>query len=274
MKKNLTISVFTVLIFSVLSSVAFANTGVPSSISATYNADTGDLSTSGTYSSAPCDDRAVGFALFVNGADPTTGGAGSLDGDGTPTMHVLDLPCTESGSWEDNTHNLEEAPDNVCVVIYDVKLDNDGNPKKDDDVTPAGDKHNGDNSFENGNKTKDKDSYGEFDCVQPEIIQEPKCGDGIVNQISEQCDDGNNQNGDGCDVECQIEVLPGPFCGDGLVNQESEQCDDGNQNDNDGCSANCTIEEGPPNEIPEFTVIGGGIALLGAAGYALYRRRK
>ena len=34
------------------------------------------------------------------------------------------------------------------------------------------------------------------------------------------------------------------------------------------------VEGEPRNEIPEFTVIGGGIALLGAVGYALYRRRK
>ncbi len=61
-------------------------------------------------------------------------------------------------------------------------------------------------------------------------------------------------------------------CGD-LVLDEGEQCDDGNQADGDGCSANCTLEDGI-NEIPEFTVIGAGITLLGAAGYALYRRRK
>ncbi len=30
----------------------------------------------------------------------------------------------------------------------------------------------------------------------------------------------------------------------------------------------------PPNEIPEFSTIGAGIALFGAAGYVLYRRRK
>ena len=75
------------------------------------------------------------------------------------------------------------------------------------------------------------------------------------------------------DDTCGIGGHPPSVCGNEIV-EPPEQCDDGNQNDNDGCSANCTIEEGPPNEIPEFTVIGGGIALLGAAGYALYRRRK
>lgn len=28
-----------------------------------------------------------------------------------------------------------------------------------------------------------------------------------------------------------------------------------------------------PHEVPEFTTIGAGLALLGAAGYAVYRKR-
>lgn len=64
---------------------------------------------------------------------------------------------------------------------------------------------------------------------------EPVCGDGMVNQASEQCDDGNNDNGDGCSSDCEKE----PTCGDGKVNQPSEECDDGNNNDGDGCSNSC-----------------------------------
>lgn len=37
----------------------------------------------------------------------------------------------------------------------------------------------------------------------------PYCGDGVVNQVSEECDDGNAQDGDGCDSLCQIEPPPG-----------------------------------------------------------------
>lgn len=61
-------------------------------------------------------------------------------------------------------------------------------------------------------------------------------------------------------------------CGDENLD-ENEQCDDGNNADGDGCSANCTIEE-EHNDVPEFTTIGAGIALLGAAGYTLFRRKK
>ncbi|MBI4451538.1 VWA domain-containing protein, partial [Candidatus Woesearchaeota archaeon] len=39
------------------------------------------------------------------------------------------------------------------------------------------------------------------------------CGDGAVNQLIEQCDDGNAINGDGCDSACQIEL---PLCEDSV----------------------------------------------------------
>ncbi len=39
------------------------------------------------------------------------------------------------------------------------------------------------------------------------FIPLPYCGDGTVNQLSEQCDDGNNTNGDGCSSTCQTETL-------------------------------------------------------------------
>jgi cysteine-rich repeat protein len=93
------------------------------------------------------------------------------------------------------------------------------------------------------------------------------CGDGHMNG-GEQCDDGNNVNGDGCENNC----TPTPRCGDGLVNlpgetcdppgsvagasgnlcradctvcgdghmNGGEQCDDGNNVNGDGCENNCT----------------------------------
>merc|ERR1712125_123142 len=32
-----------------------------------------------------------------------------------------------------------------------------------------------------------------------------RCGDGFVQEGVEQCDDGNNENGDGCSSSCQVE---------------------------------------------------------------------
>ncbi|MCG8554107.1 MAG: DUF4215 domain-containing protein [Proteobacteria bacterium] len=85
------------------------------------------------------------------------------------------------------------------------------------------------------------------------------CGDGVLAMGSEQCDDGNRLDGDGCSSACMLE--PGwrcpaagvrcvaAECGDGIVaalgsGALDEQCDDGNKTNGDGCSAMCRIEYG------------------------------
>lgn len=62
------------------------------------------------------------------------------------------------------------------------------------------------------------------------------CGDGF-RDVGEDCDDGNNRNGDGCSASCFLET----FCGDGLLDP-GEGCDDGNNLNGDGCSSTCMIE--------------------------------
>ncbi len=43
------------------------------------------------------------------------------------------------------------------------------------------------------------------------VIKAPSCGDGLVNQMSEQCDDGNTLSNDGCSSTCQKDQqLPSP----------------------------------------------------------------
>lgn len=84
------------------------------------------------------------------------------------------------------------------------------------------------------------------------------CGDGKVNftVTNEDCDDGNRNNGDGCDNTCKVESLwqcsvtpPSTssacvkICGNG-VKSGSEACDDNNTVSNDGCSDLCVIESG------------------------------
>jgi cysteine-rich repeat protein len=63
----------------------------------------------------------------------------------------------------------------------------------------------------------------------------PACGDGVKNGRTEQCDDGNATNGDGCDVNCTFSA-----CGNGAIGGE-EECDDGNFLNGDGCDKNCTL---------------------------------
>jgi cysteine-rich repeat protein len=119
--------------------------------------------------------------------------------------------------------------------------------------------------------------YGDGDKGTPrginEACGEAQCGDG-VQHWGEQCDDGNTENGDGCDADCNVSIDSdgdGVFdsldnCpeqanpdqsdrdkdgfGDLCDNQDcgneqlegSEECDDGNTEDGDGCGASCAIE--------------------------------
>ncbi len=108
----------------------------------------------------------------------------------------------------------------------------------------------------------------EVDCICP------SCGDGVLDP-SEECDDGNNVNGDGCSADCmkpdscnencndgigcdggyscyqdhcrndaclsEVDCIC-PSCGDGVLDP-SEECDDGNNVNGDGCSSSCMTEK-------------------------------
>ena len=69
----------------------------------------------------------------------------------------------------------------------------------------------------------------------------PHCGDGIVQEEFEDCDDGENLGGiNGCNSDCTT----GPFCGDGIRQPElGESCDAGTQNgeSGSGCSESCEV---------------------------------
>ena len=79
----------------------------------------------------------------------------------------------------------------------------------------------------------------------------PACGDGKINQDSEDCDDGNSVPGDGCNGICQVEpnfTCPTPASHASLGSMRQRQiepgevCDDGNTTPDDGCSADCTVQ--------------------------------
>ena len=75
----------------------------------------------------------------------------------------------------------------------------------------------------------------------------PVCGDGVVDP-GEECDDGNLQNGDGCNAQCQNEL-----CGDNITQPLlGEQCDDGNLINGDGCNSNCNLEFCGDNVVQLF----------------------
>lgn len=100
------------------------------------------------------------------------------------------------------------------------------------------------------------------------------CGDGLI-EGSEECDDGNTNNGDGCSSTCTqqpgwmcIGLNPSicflPICGDG-IKTPNEQCDDNNLQNGDGCTNTCSTEPGwactgnQPSICTLLPVCGNGI---------------
>jgi cysteine-rich repeat protein len=108
-----------------------------------------------------------------------------------------------------------------------------------------------------------------------------RCGDALIQTSEgEQCDDGETNNGNGCDANCLLEVCgngviqinetcdpPGvpagqpnecrtdcTFCADTIV-QSPETCDDGNSIDGDGCSRFCRTGCGNQKNVFTQTVL-------------------
>ncbi len=122
------------------------------------------------------------------------------------------------------------------------------------DVGEAGSSSNGNGgagkpgfSFDGG----DPNDMPDADTTVPEAG--PGCGDGLVNQTDEECDDGNTLPGDGCSGACTKEDFSDCppnggackstiICGDGKL-EGSEVCDDGNASDADGCSSDCLVSD-------------------------------
>jgi cysteine-rich repeat protein len=67
--------------------------------------------------------------------------------------------------------------------------------------------------------------------------QNAVCGDGILWTGMEICDDNNFDDTDECPGSCEP-----AFCGDGFALMGVEECDDGNMVDNDFCHNDCTTE--------------------------------
>lgn len=76
------------------------------------------------------------------------------------------------------------------------------------------------------------------------------CGDAVID-TGEDCDDGNQVDGDGCSARCAVE--PGAVCtgapsrcascGNRRV-EVGETCDDGDRDAGDGCDSDCQVETG------------------------------
>lgn len=103
------------------------------------------------------------------------------------------------------------------------------------------------------------------------------CGNGITEEMTEECDDGGDESQDGCSSRCEIEL--GFTCiddGERSICQDcgnrrlegSEVCDDGNNGNNDGCRSDCrALESGWRCDGPICTTVcGDGIQVRGREG--------
>jgi cysteine-rich repeat protein len=83
-----------------------------------------------------------------------------------------------------------------------------------------------------------------------EICLPISCGNGFVD-LTEVCDDGNLQRGDGCNATCSSNET----CGNGTLDASvGEECDDANLVDGDACDSRCRTE------TETWTVEGIGLA--------------
>lgn len=94
----------------------------------------------------------------------------------------------------------------------------------------------GDGVLDPGEQCDDNNLYPYDACT--DFCMEAFCGDSVVQDDVEQCDDGQNGiNDDGCFDDCSL-----PVCGDTSVDFP-EECDDGNFDDEDGCEHDCRTTE-------------------------------
>lgn len=140
--------------------------------------------------------------IHVGLEDPTIPGPDTGDPHDSDAPHDSEGPCTTTG---------DEEEDCSC----------------------------GDSGTDTGEDTERLPTSGDAstgDAPTGETSRIELCGNGVVDAV-EACDDGVNDGAyGGCLKDC---VGLAPHCGDGVLNDNSEACDDGNTNEEDECLSFC-----------------------------------
>lgn len=146
------------------------------------------------------------------------------DGDCADGDACTDDVCNVDGECENTTSNCDDGDDctaDSCDAL--VGCLNDAIPNCCGDGIAEGTEQCDDGDLDNTNACLDS-------CV------DNVCGDGYLYSGVEVCDDGAETAI--CNVDCTLSS-----CGDGTTNGSAgEECDDGNNNDGDGCASNCIVE--------------------------------
>ncbi len=122
----------------------------------------------------------------------------------TPLSAVFDNGVA-SANW--NTAGMEGNSYNFITTTNGAMMQSDtlNLPKCGDDILEEGEQ------CDDGNNLTESCMYGQTSCTVCNSTcnaingQASYCGDGIVSQPNEQCEDGNTINGDGCNQLCMME---------------------------------------------------------------------
>ena len=145
------------------------------------------------------------------------------------------VACGDNGGGTDTAGNTDSSTtastsESATTVEQTTKTTKDTEEPTAGSMSATGD--------DTGTSTSDSDATGPITVTESGSSSTgpvaPVCGDGTQDG-TEECDDGNNVDGDGCQADCTLT----PACGNGKL-EEGEACDDGNTVDGDDCSADCS----------------------------------
>ena len=174
------------------------------------------------------------------GAAPTGTGWTSFDTtttETTPAEAIIDLPESPSNIW------VREELETGYVPF--------ANPPGDlQDAFGAELYCQGDIlNYDNYDRINSPQADTTYYCVA--LNAHKTCGDGVVNQDTEECDDGPSGSAT-CSTQCKTKTPPpGPYCGDGVINIDEttgilDECDGTTGvGTHQTCKSDCTLENLP-----------------------------